>query len=116
MSPTTEGVSPAGTASSSSRERRAQNPKYLAEQRRVAQFEEIARLVIKHRSALGLSQLELAERMQTSHSAISRIESGQHKTSVQTLQKIADALGLRFVMGFESGPADEPRRELVSGG
>jgi len=64
--------------------------------------------------ALGLSQQELAERMGTSHSAISRIESGQHKTSVETLRRLADALGLRFVVGFEHGSADRPVRELVT--
>ena len=37
--------------------------------------------------------------MGTSHSAISRIESGQHSTSVQTLQRLAAALEMRFVMG-----------------
>jgi transcriptional regulator with XRE-family HTH domain len=49
--------------------------------------------------------------MGTSHSAISRIESGQHPTSVTTLQRLAAALELRFVMGFESGNEDRP--ELV---
>lgn len=106
--------SPVGTAASVARQRRAENPEYLAEQRRIAQFEEIARLVIKHRAALGLSQAQLAERVKTSHSVISRIESGQHRTSVQTLQRLAGALGLRFVMGFESGPETSPTRELVS--
>jgi transcriptional regulator with XRE-family HTH domain len=106
--------SPVGTPASVARQRRAQNPEYLAEQRRIAQFEEIARLVIKHRAALGLSQAELAERLKTSHSVISRIESGQHRTSVQTLQRLAEALGLRFVMGFESGPETNPTRELVT--
>jgi len=64
--------------------------------------------------ALGLTQQELAERMGTSHSAISRIEGGQHKTSVETLRRLADALELRFVVGFESGSADRPVRELVT--
>jgi transcriptional regulator with XRE-family HTH domain len=104
-----------GTPVSEARRRRARrSPTYRAEQRRLAQFEELARLVIKHRATLGLSQHELATRVGTSHSAISRIESGRHKTSVQTLQRIAEALGLRFVLGFESGPRDRPVRELVS--
>jgi transcriptional regulator with XRE-family HTH domain len=64
--------------------------------------------------SLGLSQAELAKRMGTSHSAISRIESGQHRTSVATLQRLADALGLRFVVGFEAGPPERPTRELVA--
>ena len=107
--------SPVGTATAKARSRRAlRSAAYRAEQERLAQFEELARLVIKHRGALGISQEELARRVGTSHSAISRIESGRHKTSVETLQRLAHALGVRFVIGFESGPADRPIRELVS--
>ena len=69
--------------------------------------------MIQRRSELGLTQEQLADRMGTSHSAISRIESAQHRTSVATLQRLAEALDVRFVIGFESGPADRPVRELV---
>lgn len=31
--------------------------------------------------------------------------SGRHKTSVETFQRLAHALGVRLVVGFESGPA-----------
>ncbi len=107
-------TSPVGTTVAEGIRRRAErSAAYRAEERRLAQFEELARLVIKHRAALGLSQQELAERVGTSHSAISRIESGRHKTSVETLQRIAEALDLRLVLGFESGPPDRPVRELV---
>ncbi|MEX2374233.1 MAG: helix-turn-helix transcriptional regulator [Dehalococcoidia bacterium] len=106
--------SPVGSTSDQARRRRARASKaYRAEQERLAPFEELARLVIKHRAALGLSQEELADRMGTSHSAISRLESGRHKTSVETLQRVAEALGLRLVMGFESGPREAPKQELV---
>ena len=70
--------------------------------------------MIVRRAELGLTQGQLAERMGTSHSAISRIESGQHRTSVATLERLAQALEVRFVMGFETGPPDAPVRELVS--
>jgi ribosome-binding protein aMBF1 (putative translation factor) len=107
--------SPIGSSAGESTQRRARSSAtYRREQRRLAPYEEIARLVIRHRLDQGLTQQELAERMETSHSAISRIESGRHKTSAQTLQRLADALGLRFVMGFESGPKESPVRELVS--
>ena len=106
---------PVGTATALARSRRAlRSAAYRAEQQRLAQFEELARLVIKHRGALGISQKELARRVGTSHSAISRIESGRHKTSVETLQRLAHALGVRLVIGFERGPANRPIRELVS--
>ena len=77
-------------------------------------FEELARLVIRHRARLGLSQKELAGRVGTSHSAISRIESGRHRTSVATLKRLAEALDLRLVVGFESGSEEQPERELVT--
>jgi ribosome-binding protein aMBF1 (putative translation factor) len=108
-------ISAIGTSAAEGGARRARRSgAYRAEQRRLAQFEELARLVIKHRAALGLSQQELAKRVGTSHSAISRIESGRHKTSVYTLQRLAEALSLRLVVGFESGPVDRPLQELVS--
>ncbi len=107
--------SPIGTPiAEASRRRARRSATYRAEKARLAPYEEIARLVIKHRRALNLSQAELATRMGTSHSAISRIESGQHRTSVATLQRLAAALELRFVVGFESGPKDRPARELVA--
>jgi ribosome-binding protein aMBF1 (putative translation factor) len=107
--------SPIGSTTQQAQRRRARkSPAYRAEQERLAQFEELARLVIKHRAALGISQKELAHRVGTSHSAISRLESGRHKTSVETLQRVAEALGARFVLGFESGPREAPTRELVS--
>ena len=107
-------TAPVGTTASDSRRRRARrSDAYRREQERLAPYEDIARLVIKHRMDVGLTQAELAERMGTSHSAISRIESGQHPTTVTTLQRVAAALDLRFVMGFESGSAKRPVRELV---
>lgn len=113
MSP--RATSPIGTAAAdASGRRRRRDPEYRAAQERLAPYEGIARLVIMRRAELGLTQEQLAERMGTSHSAISRIESGQHRTSVATLERLAHALEVRFVMGFETGPRDAPVRELVS--
>lgn len=108
-------TSPIGSTTREAQLRRARaSAAFRAEHQRLAQFEELARLVIKHRAALGISQKELADRVGTSHSAISRLESGRHKTSVETLQRVAEALGVRFVLGFESGPHETLTRELVS--
>jgi ribosome-binding protein aMBF1 (putative translation factor) len=114
MTPRKSNVSPVGTPASEARRRRARSPEYRAAQARLAPYEAIARFVIQRRTELGLTQEQLAGRMGTSHSAISRIESGQHRTSVATLQRLAEALEVRFVMGFESGPPDRPARELVA--
>lgn len=106
---------PVGTSVTEAGRRRARrSAAYRAEQKRAAPFGALARIVLGHRLDLGLTQAQLAKRMGTSHSAISRIESGQHRTSVETLRKLGSALGLRFVMGFESGPPERPVRELVS--
>jgi|ERR1700730_10408545 transcriptional regulator with XRE-family HTH domain len=93
---------------------RRRDPRYRAARERLAPYEGIARYVITRRAELDLTQVQLAERMGTSHSAISRIESGQHRTSVATLERLAEALDVRFVIGFESGPREAPVRELVS--
>jgi ribosome-binding protein aMBF1 (putative translation factor) len=89
------------------------DPEFRAEYERLAPYEELARIVIMRRAALGLTQAELAARMGTTASAISRIESGQHATSPQTLKKLGVAFGARAVLGFEFGSAEEPERELV---
>lgn len=68
-------------------------------------------MVVGRRIELGISQEELAERMGTSASAVSRIEGGQHVTSVRTLQRLAKALGVKLLVGFEKKAGD---RELVA--
>jgi ribosome-binding protein aMBF1 (putative translation factor) len=79
---------------------RALDSEYRAELERLAPYEALARIVIRRRGQLGLSQAELAKRVGTSHSAISRIESGRHPTTVQTLRRLAGALNTHLVVGF----------------
>ena len=52
----------------------------------------------------GLSQTQLADRTGISHSVVSRIETGQHRTNLETLGKIALALGRRLGISFEPRP------------
>lgn len=53
--------------------------------------------------------------MGTSHSAISRIERGQHSTSVETLRRLADALETHLVVGFSDElPSESDDRELIA--
>jgi transcriptional regulator with XRE-family HTH domain len=49
----------------------------------------------------GISQAELARRVGTTKSAISRLESGRHRPNVETLQRVAEAVGARLVITFE---------------
>ncbi len=96
----TNDPSPIGSSHASVMRAHARNPEYRAELERLAPYEALARIVIRRRGQLGLSQAELAERVGTSHSAISRIESGRHPTTVQTLRRLAAALDTHLVVGF----------------
>jgi transcriptional regulator with XRE-family HTH domain len=49
----------------------------------------------------GISQEELARRVGTTKSAISRLESGRHWPNVETLWRIAEAVGARLVISFD---------------
>jgi ribosome-binding protein aMBF1 (putative translation factor) len=54
---------------------------------------EIATELIRARLRAGLSQEELAARMNTSQSTIARLESGQSLPSTKTLLRFAEATG-----------------------
>ena len=108
-------LSPIGDLARDGAGRRSQESvEYRAAQQRLAPYEALARLLVKHHAQLGLAQQQLAERMGTSHSAVSRMESGQHPTKPETLRRLAAALELRLVIGFESGPKERPTRELIT--
>ena len=86
---------PVGRSVSDSIKESLEDPEFRTEYERLAPYEELARIVIMRRAALGLTQAELAARMGTTVSAISRIESGQHATGVQLLAKLGEASGGR---------------------
>lgn len=99
--PEATAVSPVGTTATVARSRRAErNSEYARLWAEFAVARTIAQQLIKYRLAHGLTQEELAKRAGTSHSQISRLESGQHLSSVATLEKIADALDLDLSITF----------------
>lgn len=61
----------------------------------------IAAALIEARASAGLSQEEVADRMQTSQSAVARLEGGKANMSVQTLRRFAEATGTRLKISFE---------------
>ena len=102
-------VCPIGTAAAqATRQRAAHSADYQAEQHALAPFAEIAAQVVLHRTRLGLTQQDLARQIGTSHSAISRLEGGQHATTLRTLQRIAAALDLDLHITLS--PASTPCR------
>ena len=62
---------------------------------------EVARALIDARRCAGFTQAELAERMQTTQSAVARLESGRVPPSTRTLEKVAKAMGTRLRIRFE---------------
>ena len=63
---------------------------------------ELARALIAARTRAGLTQAQLATRMETTQSVVSRLESGQAHPSTKTLEKIARATGSRLKIAFEA--------------
>jgi ribosome-binding protein aMBF1 (putative translation factor) len=109
-------LSPVGaTAEEAASRRAARSPEYRAQRAEREGFREIAWLLIKYRMDKGLTQEQLADLVGTSNSQISRIESGRHRTNLDTLSRIAHALDLRIVLGFESTTSDgRVKRDLVA--
>jgi ribosome-binding protein aMBF1 (putative translation factor) len=72
------------------------DPKVRQEYEALAPEFEIALELLRARKRSGLSQIELAERMNTSQSAIARLESGQSLPSTKTLLRFAEATGSKI--------------------
>jgi HTH-type transcriptional regulator/antitoxin HipB len=61
----------------------------------------IVRLLKERREELGLSRRELGRRVGINHSLISRMETGQQRVSLRTLERIAAALDMRLHVRLE---------------
>ena len=68
----------------------------------------IARAIIAARTGAGLSQAELAARMETSQPFVARLEGGRTLPSLRTLLKVAEATGT--VPEFRLKPKQGRRR------
>ncbi|MCL5289762.1 MAG: helix-turn-helix transcriptional regulator [Bacillota bacterium] len=61
---------------------------------------EIKREIIRLRTENKLSQAELAERVGTKQSAISRLEAGEYNPTLEFLAKVAKSLGKKIEIRF----------------
>lgn len=71
-------------------------------------FAQIADRVAERRKELGLSQAELAQLVDTTQSAIARLESGGRPPRIDTLLRIANALDCELVVELQ--PRTNPKR------
>jgi ribosome-binding protein aMBF1 (putative translation factor) len=66
---------------------------------------QIARSIIKARLHKGLSQVQLAKKLHTKQSVISRVENAKTIPSLSFLKKVAKALGASLEVHFQLNPA-----------
>jgi ribosome-binding protein aMBF1 (putative translation factor) len=76
------------------------NPEVKREYDELEPIYEIRKQLIELRLQQGLSQKELADRIGTKQSAISRLENGSYNPSIDFLSKLAHALGKEIQVKF----------------
>ena len=69
------------------------DPEFKAEYDRLEPEFAIIRSIIRKRLETGMSQKQLAQKMGTKQSALSRLESGTYNPSLAFLKKVSEALG-----------------------
>jgi ribosome-binding protein aMBF1 (putative translation factor) len=74
----------------------------------------IAAHIRERRYELDLTQQEVAERAETSHSFISRVEGGDHIPTIPVLKRILAVLDEELLIGIERQiSGEEPEREVA---
>jgi len=66
----------------------------------------LAKAVIAARNRAGLTQVELAIKMETTQPVVARMEGRRVQPSLRTLQRLAQATGSRLSIRFEPSPAE----------
>ena len=83
-----------------------QDPEYRRAYEELEAEFRLARALIEARTSAGLTQEQLAERMNTTQSAVARLESGRASPSTRTLEKFAQSTGTRLQISFEPQAAN----------
>ena len=77
------------------------NPEVRKEYDSIADEFGMAHELIAARARMGLTQADVAQRMCTTQSAVARLESGKRAPSLRSVQRYAQAIGLRAVVRLE---------------
>jgi DNA-binding XRE family transcriptional regulator len=96
-----------------SEEYRAARDEY-ARIRELRQTNPIAAHLRERRFELGMTQQEVATAAGTSHTAISRLESGVHTPNLETLRKIAAVLDEELFVCFQRNVDGEIERDFAA--
>jgi len=91
-------------------------PEALARGEHIEDQIDVAQALYDLRQAAGLTQRQLAQRVGTSHSVISRLEAADYEGhSMAMLRKIGKALGKRVMVTFvDAEQAAEPEEPAVA--
>jgi ribosome-binding protein aMBF1 (putative translation factor) len=114
-------LSPKGRATAAAAHGRSQRDKAYREARdEYAAIRElrkrnwIAAHIRERRYELDLTQKEVADQASTSHSFISKVESGDHIPTIPVLKRILAVLDEELLIGIERRvPDEEPEREIA---
>lgn len=84
---------------------RAKEPGAAEAYERAQRDYELGRRLRELREAAGVTQVELARRVGTGQSTIARIEAGGGTPKLDTLERIATALGAELIVDIKPGSA-----------
>ncbi len=71
----------------------SQDPEYRKAHKAMADEFAVADAILSARRQAGLTQKELAEKMEATQSVVARLEGGSSNTTLKTLQRVAEATG-----------------------
>jgi len=77
------------------------NPKYRREYEALEDEFSLTAVLIEARARAGLTQEQVAQRMNTTRAVVARLEGGGSMPSTRTLEKYAKATGTRLRISFE---------------
>ena len=113
-------TSPKGTAATEgakARARRSQDYREARDEyaaiRELRERNWIAAHIRERRYELGLTQQQVAEQAGTSHSFVSKLESGDHIPTIPVLQRILRVLDEELLIGIERRGDDDLEREVA---
>ena len=81
------------------------DPNYVKAYNALEDVFSLAAEMIRARANAGLTQEQLAQRMNTTQAVIARLESGRVKPSTRTLERLAHATGMKLRISFVPAPA-----------
>ncbi len=78
-----------------------QDPKYRKKYDALQEEFALANSVIEARKRAGLTQQQLAQKMGTTQPVVARLEAGNSRPSLRTLERLAEATGSRLLFSFQ---------------